>query len=62
MSGLQLDPVYKFVTFEEYFNDIKNWQTLKKVSSYQFKAEEQTLALKFENSDGSCHADPVRAE
>ncbi|MBW4497603.1 MAG: DUF5110 domain-containing protein [Oscillatoria princeps RMCB-10] len=53
MSGPQLTPAYKFVTVEEYFNDIKNWQTLKKVSSYQFKAEEQALVIEFEKSDGS---------
>ena len=53
MSGPTLSDVYKFVTVEEYFNDIKSWQTLKKVSSLQFKEKEQTLVLEFKNSDGS---------
>ncbi|WP_208344130.1 hypothetical protein [Aetokthonos hydrillicola] len=53
MLGATLSDVYKFVTVEEYFNYIKNWQTLKKVSSHQFNDKEQTLVLEFQNSDGS---------
>ena len=53
MSGPNLSDVYKFVTVEEYFNDIKSWQTLNKVSSHQFKDKEQTLVLEFKKSDGS---------
>lgn len=45
MSGPSLSDVYKFVTVEEYFHDIKSWQTLKKVSSLQFNDKEQTLVL-----------------
>lgn len=48
-----LSDVYRFVKVEDYFRDIKKWQTLKQVSSYQFEAEDQTLVLEFQKSDGS---------
>jgi alpha-glucosidase len=53
MSGPTLSNVYKFVKVEEYFKDIKSWQTLKKVSSYQYIDTEQTLVLEFQNSHGN---------
>jgi alpha-glucosidase len=53
MSGPNLSNVYKFVTVEEFFKDLNSWETLKKVSSLQYKRDEQTLVLEFQKNDGS---------
>ncbi len=56
MSGPILSDVYKFVKVEEYFKDIKSWDSLKKVSSYQYIDKDQTLILEFQKSDGNTTA------